>query len=45
MIAQNSVTKANNLENQIVFLRRSRELPIQCQVIRANDLLLKDFHQ
>jgi hypothetical protein len=41
--SQNSVTKANNLENQIVFLRRPREQPVECQVIRANDLLLKDI--
>jgi hypothetical protein len=40
--SQNSVTKANNLENQTVFLRRPREQPIECQVVRANDLLLKD---
>jgi hypothetical protein len=43
VISQNSVTKANNLENQIVFIRRPREQPIECQVIRANDLLLKDI--
>lgn len=42
VISQNSVTKANNLENQIVFLRRQREPPVECQVIRSNDLLLKD---
>ncbi|CAF4897775.1 unnamed protein product [Rotaria sp. Silwood1] len=41
--SQNSVTKANNLENQIVFIRRPRESPIECQVIRSNDLLLKDI--
>ena len=39
---QNAVTKANNLENQTVFVRRPREEPIECQVIRPNDLLLKD---
>ena len=40
---QNAVTKANNLENQTVFLRRGRDpTPIECQVIRSNDLLLKD---
>ncbi|CAF2804336.1 unnamed protein product [Rotaria sp. Silwood2] len=38
----NSVTKANNLENLTVFLRRPREEPIECLVIRPNDLLLKD---
>ena len=27
--------KANNLENQIVYLRRPRDEPIKCQVIRA----------
>jgi hypothetical protein len=43
VISQNSVRKANNLENQIVYLRRPREHPIECQVIRANDLLLKDI--
>jgi hypothetical protein len=43
VISQNSVTKANNLENQTVFIRRSRELPVECQVIRANDLLLKEI--
>jgi len=42
VISQNSVTKANNLENQTVFLHRSREEPIECLVIRPNDLLLKD---
>ncbi|CAF2981477.1 unnamed protein product [Rotaria sp. Silwood2] len=42
VISQNSVTKANNLENQTVFIRRPRESPIECQVIRSNDLLLKD---
>ena len=42
VLSQNSVTKANNLDNQIVFLRRQREQPIECQVVRANDLLLKD---
>ena len=41
--SQNSVTKANNLDNQTVFLRRPREEPIECQVIRANDFLLKDI--
>ncbi|CAF0982040.1 unnamed protein product [Adineta steineri] len=41
VISQNSVTKANNLENQTVFVRRPREDPIECQVIRPNDLLLK----
>jgi hypothetical protein len=41
--SQNSVRKANNLENQIVFLRRNREQPIECEVVRANDLLLKDI--
>ncbi|CAF3955726.1 unnamed protein product [Rotaria sp. Silwood1] len=40
--SQNSVTKANNLENQIVFVRRPREEPIECLVIRPNDLLLKE---
>ncbi|CAF3117074.1 unnamed protein product [Rotaria socialis] len=40
--SQNSVTKANNLENQTVFIRHSREEPIECLVIRPNDLLLKD---
>ncbi|CAF3351069.1 unnamed protein product [Rotaria sp. Silwood2] len=40
--SQNSVTKANNLENQTVFIRRPREEPIECLVIRPNDLLLKD---
>lgn len=39
--SQNSVTKANNLENQTVYLRRPREDPIECVVIRPNDLLLK----
>lgn len=40
---QNAVTKANNLENQTVFVRRERDTaPIECQVIRSNDLLLKD---
>jgi len=43
VISQNSVTKANNLENQTVFLRHPREEPIECQVIRPNDLLLKDI--
>ena len=43
VISQNSVEKANNLENQIVYIRRQRELPIECQVIRANDFLLKDI--
>jgi hypothetical protein len=43
VISQNSVTKANNLENQTVFIRRPREEPIECQVIRPNDLLLKDI--
>jgi hypothetical protein len=43
VVSQNSVTKANNLDNQIVFIRRTREEPIECQVIRANDLLLKDI--
>jgi hypothetical protein len=43
VISQNSVTKANNLENQTVFIRRSRELPVECLVIRANDLLLKEI--
>lgn len=42
VISQNSVTKANNLENQTVFVHRSREQPIECEVIRPNDLLLKD---
>ncbi len=42
VISQNSVTKANNLENQTVFIRRPREEPIECQVIRPNDLLLKE---
>jgi hypothetical protein len=42
VISQNSVTKANNLENQTVFIRRQREQPIECQVIRSNDLLLKE---
>ena len=41
--SQNSVTKANNLENQTVFVHRPREQPIECQVIRSNDLLLKDI--
>lgn len=41
--SQNSVTKANNLENQTVFLRRPREEPIECLVVRPNDLLLKDI--
>ncbi|CAF1399312.1 unnamed protein product [Didymodactylos carnosus] len=40
---QNAVTKANNLEGQTVFVRRPREEPIECQVIRSNDLLLKDI--
>lgn len=40
--SQNSVTKANNLENQTVFLRREREDPVECVVIRPNDLLLKE---
>jgi hypothetical protein len=40
--SQNSVTKANNLENQTVFVRRPREEAIECLVIRPNDLLLKD---
>jgi len=31
------------LQNQIVFLRRQREQSIECQVIRTNDLLLKDI--
>ena len=43
VVSQNSVMKANNLENQIVFLRRPREDPIKCQVIRANDFLLQDI--
>ncbi|CAF0973631.1 unnamed protein product [Rotaria sordida] len=43
VISQNSVTKANNLENQTVFIHRARESPIECQVIRSNDLLLKDI--
>ncbi|UJR29770.1 hypothetical protein I4U23_017318 [Adineta vaga] len=43
VLSQNSVTKANNLENQTVFLRRPREEPIQCLVIRPNDLLLKEI--
>ena len=42
VLSQNSVTKANNLEGQTVFIRRPHEAPIECQVIRANDLLLKD---
>ncbi|CAF3338949.1 unnamed protein product [Rotaria socialis] len=42
VISQNCVTKANNLENQIVFIRRAREQPIECQVIRSSDLLLKE---
>ncbi|CAF1252773.1 unnamed protein product [Rotaria sordida] len=42
--SQNSVTKANNLENQTVFVRRPREEPIECLVIRPNDLLLKDVN-
>jgi hypothetical protein len=42
--SQNAVTKANNLENQRVFLRRSREPAIECEVIRSNDLLLKDIN-
>jgi hypothetical protein len=42
--SQNAVTKANNLDNQTVFIRRPREDPIECQVVRANDLLLKDVH-
>ncbi|CAF1044373.1 unnamed protein product [Adineta steineri] len=42
VISQNSVTKANNLENQIVFIRRQHEQPIECQVIRSADLLLKE---
>jgi hypothetical protein len=40
--SQKSVTKANNLENQTVFIHRPREEPIECQVIRPNDLLLKE---
>jgi len=40
---QNAVTKANNLENQTVFVRRSREEAIECLVIRPSDLLLKDI--
>ena len=43
VISQTSVTKANNLENQIVFIRRPREEPLECQVIRSNDMLLKDM--
>ena len=43
VLNQNAITKANNLDNQIVFVRRHREEAIQCQVIRANDLLLKDL--
>ena len=43
LTSQSSVTKANNLENQIVFVRRPREQPIECLVVRANDLLLKDI--
>lgn len=39
---QNAITKANNLDNQTVFLRRHREDPIECKVIRASDLLLQD---
>lgn len=39
---QNAVTKANNLENQTVFLRRPREEAVECKVIRANDFLLQD---
>jgi len=42
VISQNSVTKANNLENQTVFVHRLRQQPIECEVIRPNDLLLKD---
>ncbi|UJR17899.1 hypothetical protein I4U23_004798 [Adineta vaga] len=42
VVSQNSVTKANNLEGQTIFIHRPRETPIECQVIRANDLLLKD---
>ena len=42
VISQNSVTKANNLENQTVFIHRPREEAIECQVIRPNDLLLKE---
>ncbi|CAF1481756.1 unnamed protein product [Adineta ricciae] len=42
VLSQNSVTKANNLEGQTVFIRRPHETPVECQVIRANDLLLKD---
>ncbi|CAF1238849.1 unnamed protein product, partial [Didymodactylos carnosus] len=42
VLTQNAVTKANNLEGQTVFIRRPREEPIECQVIRPNDLLLKD---
>ncbi|UJR17218.1 hypothetical protein I4U23_004113 [Adineta vaga] len=37
------VSKANNLENQIVFLRRSvNEQPQECRVIQGDDLLLQD---
>ena len=43
VISQNSVTKANNLDNQIVYLRRPREDAIKCQIIRANDFLLQDI--
>ncbi|CAF1338888.1 unnamed protein product, partial [Didymodactylos carnosus] len=43
VLSQNSVTKANNLEGQTVFVRRSGVQPIECQVIRPNDLLLKDI--
>ncbi|CAF3600063.1 unnamed protein product [Rotaria sp. Silwood2] len=38
------VSKANNLENQTIFVRRhSNEEPQECRVIQANDLLLQDI--
>ena len=42
VLSQNSVTKANNLENQTVFIRRAKGDPIECEVVRASDLLLKE---
>ena len=37
-----NIMKANNLENQTVYLRRERQEPIECSVVRSSDLLLKD---
>ncbi|CAF4623595.1 unnamed protein product, partial [Rotaria sp. Silwood2] len=38
------VSKANNLENQTIFVRRhSNEEHQECRVIQANDLLLQDI--